>query len=130
MTPLPQEFLQALTGQEEVLVSSRDGRLRGTVPVWFLIAPPGVLYLFTLGYSVKARRWKSDPWVRLTVPGTPISAEGMAHFVDAAEIDTIGPVVVEKWGTEGATTVEGLRRGIRDGAYALIRVEGIPGAAQ
>jgi len=130
VTPLPPEFLEALAGQEEILVSSREQRQRGTVPVWFLVAPPGVVYLFTLGYSTKARRWKSDPWVRLTVPGTRISTEGMAHFVGAGDIDAVGPLVVEKWGTEGATTIEGLSRGIRDGEYALIRVEGIPAASR
>ena len=50
MQPLPDEFLQALAGHEEVLVTSREGTTRGTVPVWFLILPPGVVYLFGFGF--------------------------------------------------------------------------------
>src|SRR3984893_5275834 len=81
VTPLPDEFLKALTDHEEVLVTSRDGATRGTVPVWFVVAPPGVVYLFGFGFSEKARRWLTDPWVRLTVPGESTSVEGVVRFV-------------------------------------------------
>ncbi len=129
MIPLPQEFLRALEGHEEVLVSSREGAQRGTVPVWFVIAPPGVLYLFGLAYSLKAQRWRNDPWIRLMVPGTRTAAEGRAQFVEGAAIDAVAPLVVERWLMEGATTAEGLRRAIRDGSHVLVRVEGSPEAA-
>jgi hypothetical protein len=124
---LPAEFLEALAGEEEVLVTSREGTARGTVPTWFVIAPPGVVYLFGFAFSVKARRWRRDPWVRLTVPGNPgISAEGVAHFVEADEIDQVAPMIVERWAMQGAPTLEGLRRTLRDRVHVLVRVEGVP----
>jgi hypothetical protein len=124
VTPLPHDFLEALARHEEVLVTSRERGTRGTVPVWFVIAPPGVVYLFSFGFSEKVRRWRSDPWVRLKVPGEPISVEGVAHFVGPDEIDPIGSLITERWAMQGAPTPEGLRRTLRDGVHALIRVEG------
>ena len=123
MRPLPADFLAALDGKDEVLVTSRDAQTSGTVPVWFITGPPGVVYLFGFAFSEKARRWRSDPWVRLTVPGTTTSAEGVAHEVQLADLDAIGPRVVERWSMQGATTLEGLRRTLRDGVHVLIRVE-------
>jgi hypothetical protein len=37
--------------------------------------------------------------------------------------------VVERWSTQGATTVEGLRRTVRDGVHVLVRVEAAPATA-
>ena len=126
MTPLPADFLQALAGHEEVLVTSRDDGTRGTVPVWFVIAPPGVVYLFSFGFSEKARRWRTDPWIRLSVPGGGPSVEGVAHFVREDEVDDVAPLIVERWSMQGATTPEGLKRTLRDGVHVLVRVEGSP----
>jgi hypothetical protein len=126
MTPLPTEFLAALAGHEEVLVTSREGSSRGTVPVWFVIAPPGVVYLFSFGFSEKARRWRTDPWIRLSVPGGGPSVEGVAHFVREDEVDDVAPLIVERWSMQGATTPEGLKRTLRDGVHVLVRVEGSP----
>jgi hypothetical protein len=121
----PSAFLAALAEQEEVLVTSREGTARGTVPMWFVIAPSGVVYLFSFAFSEKARRWRSDPWVRLTVPGDASqSVEGVVRFVDASEVDdTLGALIVERWSMQGAPTIEGLRRTLRDRVHALIRVE-------
>src|SRR5579859_7588860 len=124
MTPLPAEFLRALAPHEEVLVTSRDGATRGTVPTWFVIAPPGVVYLFSFGFSEKARRWRSDPWVRLTVPGHGASVEGVAHFIGPDEVDAIALRIVERWAMQGAPTIDGLRRTLRDRMHVLVRVEG------
>ena len=130
MRPLPAEFLAALAATDEVLVTSRDNGGCGTVPVWFMIEPPGVVYLFSFGFSVKARRWRSDPWVRLRLPDRSASADGVVRFVSAAEIDdALAERVVERWSTQGATTVEGLRRTVRDGVHVLVRVEAAPAAA-
>ena len=130
MTPLPAEFLEALVAHDEVLVTSREGSTRGTVPTWFIIAPPGVVYLFGFGFSTKARRWRSDPWVRLTVPGNPgASTEGVVHFVEPNEIDDIAPLIVERWAMQGAPTAEGLRRTLRDRVHVLVRVDGVPASA-
>ena len=130
MRPLGRDFLAALDGHEEVLVTSREGPVRGTVPVWFVIAPPGVVYLFGFAFSVKARRWRLDPWVRLSVPGNPgTSTQGVAHFVEADEVDAVAPLIVERWAMQGAPTVEGLRRTLRDRVHVLVRVEGVPASA-
>jgi hypothetical protein len=123
---LPSAFLQALAGQDEVLVTSREGARRGTVPMWFVIADPGVVYLFSFAFSEKVRRWRTDPWVRLSIPGQPAcSTEGKAYFVTPEDLDApTAELVVEKWSMQGAPTVEGLRRTLRDQVHALIRVEG------
>jgi general stress protein 26 len=130
--PLPAAFLAALENQEEVRVTSRDGAVHGTVPMWFLVEPPGVVYLFTQAFSVKARRWQKDPWVRLSVRSNgsnaalPIEASvaGEAHFVSAEELDDeLAERIVEHWSMQGAPTVQGLRRTLRDRVHALIRVE-------
>jgi hypothetical protein len=127
VTPLPAEFLEALEPHEEVLVTSREGSTRGTVPVWFAVGPPGVVYLFGFAFSVKARRWREDPWVRLSVPGDPrTSVEGVVHFVEPHEVDEIAPLIVERWAMQGAPTLEGLRRTLRDRVHVLVRVEGVP----
>ncbi len=89
-----------------------------------MITPPGVVYLFTSAFSVKAVRWRSDSWVRLTVPGEAAAAEGRVHLVPLAEVDAVAPLIVERWGMWGATTPEGLKRLIRDREYVLVRVEG------
>jgi hypothetical protein len=123
---LADEFLRALAAHDEVLVTSRDGQIRGTVPVWFVIAPPGVVYLFSFGFSEKARRWRTDPWIRLSVPGGGPSVEGVAHFVREDEVDDVAPLIVERWSMQGATTPEGLKRTLRDGVHVLVRVEGSP----
>jgi hypothetical protein len=128
LTPLAADFLLALAEHDEVLVTSRDGSNRGTVPVWFVIAPPGVVYLFGFGFSEKARRWRTDSWVRLTVPGTRESVEGVAHFVGPDEIDAVAPLIVERWAMQGAPTIEGLRRTLRDRVHVLVSVEGVSGS--
>lgn len=89
-----------------------------------MIAPPGVVYLFTQAYSVKAGRWRQDPWVRLTVPASGDAVEGTVQVVPEAEVDAVAPLIVDRWGMWGATTAEGLKRLIRDREYLLFRVEG------
>ncbi len=124
MTPLPQDFLDLLAQHDEVLVSSREGTTLGTVRAWFVIAPPGVVYVFGFGFSERARRWRSDPWVRLRVPGRQEAVEGVAYFVRPDELDRVAPLVVERWAMQGAPTLDGLRRTLRDGVHVLVRVEG------
>lgn len=127
MRPLPAEFLAALDAAdaEEILVTSREAEARGTVPVWFVVAPPGVVYLFGFAFSEKARRWRTDSWVRLTVPGTRTSAEGVVHFVSAEDVDPeLAELLVARWEMQGAPTPEGLRRTLRDKVHVLVRVEG------
>lgn len=126
VTPLPAGFLAALEGEEELLVSSRDRRRSGTVRAWFAVAPPGVVLLLTEAHSVKAQRWRHDPWVGLRVPGSSAGAEGTARFVTGAEeVDELAPLVVERWDMAGAPTVEGLHRILDAGTHVLVAVEGV-----
>ena len=121
---LSPEFRKALDGTDELLVTSReDGRER-SVRAWFIVTPEGDVYLFNYAYAVRVARWRSDPWVRLTVPGRGPSVEGRVRFIDPAELDrAVVEMIVEKWGMWGATTPEGLRRMVRDGSHVLVRVE-------
>ncbi len=104
-------------------MTSREDATTGTVPTWFAIGPPGVVYLFGEARAVRTRRWRVDPWVRLTAPSSRATVEGTVTFVEEGpELDAIAPLVVEIWGMWGATTAEGLRRLIRDRRYVLVRV--------
>jgi len=120
--PLPAAFLDALQGQEEVLVSSREPGRTGTVPVWFAVGPPGVVYLFVESYSKKAVRWRRDPWVRLHVRGGP-TVEGLARVVEGEGLAAVAPLIVERWDMAGATTVEALHRMVDGGGRVVMRVE-------
>lgn len=122
--PLPADFLAELAGHDEVLVSSRDPFRQGTVPVWFIVGPPGVVYLFAQTFSTKVQRWLADPWTRLRVPGSGHSVEGRVSFMRPDDIDPIADAIVERWSMQGATTVQGLKRTLRDRMHTLIRVEG------
>ncbi|HEY2703287.1 MAG TPA: hypothetical protein VGL20_06325 [Candidatus Dormibacteraeota bacterium] len=126
VTPLPAAFLAALQGEEELLVTSRGPRRRGSVRAWFAVAPPGMVLLLTDAHSVKAERWRRDPWVRLSVPGGGPGVEGTARFVTGAEVDLLAPLVVERWDMAGAPTVEGLHRILDAGTHVLVAVEGAP----
>jgi hypothetical protein len=63
--------------------------------------------------------------VRLSVPGQPgASIEGVVHFVEPSELDDdVAQLVVDQWSMQGAPTLEGLRRTLRDRVHALVRVE-------
>jgi hypothetical protein len=124
--PLPSAFLAALEGEEELLVTSRDRRRTGSVRAWFTVAPPGRVLLLTESHSLKAERWRHDPWVRLRVPGGGPSVEGRAHFVTGAEVDELAALVVERWDMAGVPTVEGLHRILDAGTHVLVAVEGAP----
>ena len=84
-----------------------------------------MLYLFGDPFSYRARRWRTDPWVRLGVPGGDPSIESRVVFVRPEELTPeLVDAIVERWGMWGAVTPEGLRRMLADGAIALVRVEG------
>jgi len=124
-TPLPAPFLKALEGRDELLVASREGSRTRTVHVWFVVGAPGVVYLFADAYSRRVQRWRSDPWVRLTIPGTASSYEGTVEFTTPAELEPpVADLVVDRWGMWGAATPQGLARMLRDGSHVLLRVAG------
>lgn len=121
---LPPAFRSALDGTDEVLVGSREAGHEGAVRTWFIVTPAGDIYLFNYAYALRVARWRSDPWIRLTVPGGGPSVEGRVRFVDPAELDgAVQEMIVERWGMWGAATAEGLRRMVRDGSHILVRVE-------
>ena len=123
--PLPGDLLEALRGVDEVLVSSRAGSRTVTVRMGFALAPPGVLYLLTSAFSRKALRWDVDPWVRISVPGTGVAAEGTARAVSAGEIDAASEAaILDRFIDSGAATAEALRQLLETGAHLLIRVDG------
>ena len=121
---LPPPFRQALDGTDELVVGSREDGREGAVRVWFILTPDGELYLFNYAFALRVSRWRKDPWVRLTIPGTHQSVEGRIHFINGTELDpAVTNLIVERWGMWGATTPEGLRRMLRDGSHTLVRVE-------
>jgi hypothetical protein len=119
----PSAFIEALGGQEELIVSSRaDGRER-SVRAWYVLIPPATIYLFTYSFALRAARWRKDPWIRLTIPGGP-SMEGLVKFVTPAELDEqLMPLLAERWSMWGVTNPEGLRRMLLDGSHILVRVD-------
>jgi hypothetical protein len=121
---LPLAFREALLSSEEVLVASReDGRQRA-IRTWYAIGPAGELYLFNYAYARRVARWRKDPWVRLSIPGTDASVEGRVRFIGVSELDPVlSDLVVERWGMWGATTPQGLRRMLLDGSHVLVRVD-------
>lgn len=121
---LPPAFRQALEGADTLLVSSREAGRERAVHAWFVVTPDGRLYLFNDAHALRVARWRSDPWVRLTVPGGGPSVEGVVKFVAATEVDEgLQDLVVERWGMWGATTPEGLRRMLSDRSHILVRVD-------
>jgi hypothetical protein len=124
MNPLPAAFLGALRGHDELIVTTREGGEARSVRSWFVVAPPGVIYLFTSAFSLRVHRWRTDPWVQLRIPDSEITTQSTVHVVDAADVDAVAPLVTVRWADWGATHVEGLRRMIRDGTHVLVRVEG------
>jgi hypothetical protein len=116
----------ALEGQDEVLVTSRSGQRSGGVRMGFAVAPPGVVYLLTQSFSLKARRWEADPWVRLTEPRSGMSAEGSVHHVSVDELDAITPFILDSFIASGAATPEAMRQLLDAGTHVLLRVDGRP----
>lgn len=122
ITPLPHRFLDQLRGHDEVIVSSRDGGGVRSVRTWFAIAPAGYLLLFSEAFSMKVRRWRADPWIRLRIPRTEVTVEGRVAFVMLDEVEALAPLIVSRWADWGATHPEGVRRMLRDGTHVLLRV--------
>lgn len=103
-------------------MSSRDGAGRGTVRMWFAVIPPGYVYLLTLTYTKKAERWREDPWVRLRIPGTKASQEGVVTAVDWEEAQPHAPELTTSFAMSGAATAEALRWMLQDGSRQLLKV--------
>ncbi len=126
--PLPPDFLRQLEGREELLVSSRDGAGRGRVPMWFAVAPPGHVYLLTPAVTLKAERWRRDPWVELRVPGGGPRLEGVVSELGWEEAEPLAGILTERFALAGAATPEALRWMLEDGSRRLLRVGQRPGS--
>lgn len=122
---IPASFRQALDGTEELVVTSREDGRQGSVRTWYAVTAAGELYLFNYAFAIRVQRWRRDPWVRLTIPGTTQSVEGTVRVIDpTTELSPeVTDLVVERWGMWGATTPQGLHRMLRDGSHVLVRVE-------
>ncbi|HVB14674.1 MAG TPA: hypothetical protein VNH38_07970 [Candidatus Dormibacteraeota bacterium] len=121
LDPLPSAFLDQLVGEEELLVSSRDGAGQGTVRMWFAVIPPGYIYLLTPTYTKKAERWRDDPWVRFRIPGTALTQEGAVTPIgwDLAQAD--GELLTRSFSMAGAATPEALSWMLQDGSRQLLK---------
>ena len=106
LLPLPADFLQRLESEEELLVSSRDPHGQGRVRMWFALSPAGHLYLLTPAVTVKARRWQTDPWVRLTIPHGGISQDAELEEVMADDAMKDAPVLTERGHHAGGLAVD------------------------
>jgi hypothetical protein len=93
--------------------------------MWFAIAPPGVVLLFTWAFSLKAERWRRRPWTRLRIPGSTRSVEGRVVIIPAEEAESLADLVTARWADWGVTHPQGLRRMIEGGTHLLLRVEGL-----
>lgn len=120
--PLPQTFLDLLEGLDELLVSSREPTGQGTVRMWFAVIPPGYVYLLTPTHTVKAARWRDDPWVRLRIPGRRESQEGVVSQIGWDEAQPNVDRLTERFSMAGAATGEALQWMLQDGSRQLLRV--------
>ncbi|HEY6537980.1 MAG TPA: hypothetical protein VI138_02940 [Candidatus Dormibacteraeota bacterium] len=102
-------------------MSSRDGSGVGSVRMWFAVVPPGYVFLLTPAHTIKAGRWRDDPWVRLRIPGTRASQEGVVIPVSWKEAAADADLLTDRFAMAGATTAEGLRWMLDDGSRLLLR---------
>lgn len=90
--------------------------------MWFAVIPPGYIYLLTPTYTLKAERWRDDPWVRLRVPGTGAAHEGVVTPVGWEEAGRNIDLLTARFSMAGAVTGEALRWMLQDGSRQLLRV--------
>ncbi len=114
----------ALRVQDTVVVSSRDSSGEGKTRMWFALTLEGTLYLLTPSFSLKARRWESDPWVRVRAGREVI--EGTVELVTLEEAAGDEPLLLERFTLAGASTREALAWMLESGSHRLFRVR--PGA--
>ncbi len=109
-----------------MVVSSRDNSGEGKARMWFALTSAGTLYLLTPSFSLKARRWESDPWVRVRAGGETV--EGTVEQVTLDEAAGDEPLLLARFGLAGASTVEALSWMLDSGSHRLFRVRPYPGS--
>lgn len=124
---IPERLQRVLQGRETLLVSSRDAGGRGRVRMWFALSPSGRLYLLTPSFSLKARRWADDPWVRVEAGGEGM--EGEVCAIGPEEIGEDEALLLERFAMAGAVTREALRWMLESGSHRLLRVVPAPGGS-
>lgn len=129
LEPFSQGFLVQLTGHEELRVSSRDQAGQGTVRMWFAVVPPGYVFLLTQPFSRKAERWREDPWVRLEIPGSGVSQEGVVVEVGWDEATSHAQLLTTRFDMAGAATPEALRWMLQEGNRLLFKAGRRPATA-
>ncbi len=122
-SPTP-SFLGSLRARQTVVVSSRDPGGEGKVRMWFALADSGRIYLLTPSFSLKARRWAKDPWVRLRAGGEIF--EGRVEPVGPADFGPDQPLLLERFAMAGAVTGEALQWMLESGSHQLFQVVGAP----
>ncbi len=109
-----------LREQDTVVVSSRDSSGEGKTRMWFALTLGGTLYLLTPSFSLKARRWESDPWVRVRAGREVV--EGTVEQVTLEEAGGDAPLLLERFRLAGASTMEALGWMLESGSHRLFRV--------
>ena len=128
---LPPKVMESVAQSRELLITTYDGDGNpGTVPVWFDYHQ-GRFYVSTPPDTLKYRKIRQDPRVRLTFgdadgPGI----DGTAKIVaEAATIDEVAPIHHERYGGELWRDAEDLARMWRDSTErVLIEVTPDPSA--
>ena len=103
-----------------MVVSSRDSSGEGRARMWFALTAQGTLYLLTPSFSLKARRWESDPWVRLRAGRETV--EGTVEQLSLDDVRDDEPLLLERFGLAGAATREALAWMLDSGSHRLYRV--------
>ena len=103
-----------------MVVSSRDASGEGRARMWFALSPHGTLYLLTPSFSLKARRWESDPWVRVRAGRSMV--EGMVEQLTLDDVGDDEALLLERFGLAGAATAEALAWMLDSGSHRLYRV--------
>ena len=106
---LPPKVTEAVAQSRELLITTYDGDGNpGTVPVWFDYHR-GRFYVSTPPDTLKCRKIRRDPRVRLAFGGPGV--DGTAKIVsEAATIDEVAPVHHERYGGELWRDAEDLAR--------------------
>jgi hypothetical protein len=90
--------------------------------MWFAVVPPGYVYLLTPAITLKAERWRHDPWVRFQIPGSLSDQEGVAVEATWEEAAPHLDLLTSRFAMAGAATGEALRWMIEDGSRRLLKV--------
>ncbi len=110
----------AVRQQDTLVASSPDNSGEGKTRMWLALTLEGALYQLTPSFSVKARRWESDPWVRVRA-GREVM-EGMVELVTLEEAAGEEPLLLEWFSLACASIGEALACMLESRSQRLFRV--------